>query len=157
MDEVSQEIPDKSPKESHFDEQNLRDAIEKWVSDKQYVKNDQTVEEIAYELGTTHTVLKWYFTNRMHTTFRTWRISLRIQEAKRLMREEKVAAWQTRATSTNSFAKLLALHLKSMQKELWGTSNDYSPSIKANHRENRGIPAFSLEYHIFFVVFRLSY
>ena len=36
-----------------------------------------------------------------------------------------------------------------MQKELWGTSNDYSPSIKANHRENRGIPAFSLEYHVF--------
>lgn len=92
LDEVSQEIPDKSPDESHFDEQNLRDAIEKWVSDKLYVKNDQTVEEIAYELGTTHTVLKWYFTNRMHTTFRTWRISLRIQEAKRLMREEKVAA-----------------------------------------------------------------
>ena len=59
---------------------------------KQYVKNDQTVEEIACELGTTHTVLKWYFTNRMHTSFRTWRISLRIQEAQRLMCEEKVAA-----------------------------------------------------------------
>ena len=53
--------------------------------------NDLTVEEIAAELGTTHAMLKWYFTNRMHTTFRSWRLDLRVEEAKRLLRDEDVA------------------------------------------------------------------
>ena len=50
-----------------------------------------TVEEIAAELSTTHAMLKWYFTNRMHTTFRSWRLDLRVEEAKRLLRDEDVA------------------------------------------------------------------
>ena len=33
-------------------------------------------------------MLKWYFTNRLHTTFRTWRLTLRVEEAKRLLRDE---------------------------------------------------------------------
>ncbi len=69
-------------------ERQLSDAIDKWVATKQYVRNDQTVEEIAAELGTTHAMLKWYFTNRLHTTFRTWRLNLRVEEAKRMLREE---------------------------------------------------------------------
>lgn len=47
------------------------------------------MEEIADELGTTHTALKWYFTNRLHTNFRTWRIALRMEEAKRLISEDR--------------------------------------------------------------------
>ena len=83
--------PDKEDvAEMSFDEQAISKAIEEWAREKRFVKNDQTVEEIAHELGITHTALKWYFTNRMHTTFRTWRISLRISEAQRLLREEKV-------------------------------------------------------------------
>lgn len=79
-----------SAEEMAYDEHHLHQAIEEWVRERKFVKNDQTVEEIAHELGTTHTVLKWYFTNRMHTTFRTWRIALRIEEAQRLLRDEKV-------------------------------------------------------------------
>ena len=79
-----------SAEEMACDEQNLHQALEEWVRERKFVKNDQTVEEIAQELGTTHTVLKWYFTNRMHTTVRTWRIALRIEEAQRLRRDEKV-------------------------------------------------------------------
>lgn len=72
-------------------EQHLVAAIDRWVNEKQFVRNDLTVEEIAAELGTTHTMLKWYFTNRMHTTFRSWRLDLRVEEAKRLLRDEDVA------------------------------------------------------------------
>ncbi len=71
-------------------EAQLSAALDKWVKEKQYVRNDQTVEEIATELGTTHTMLKWYFTNRMHTTFRTWRQNLRLTEAKRLLGDETI-------------------------------------------------------------------
>lgn len=72
-------------------ERRLAAAIERWVEEKRFILTDQTVEEIAHELGTTHAMLKWYFANRMHTTFRTWRISLRIREAQRLLREESVS------------------------------------------------------------------
>lgn len=86
------EPEDASAADTAFDEESLKAAIEKWVEEKKFVKNDQTVEEIAHELGTTHAVLKWYFTNRMHTNFRTWRIALRMDEAKRLLGEEGVPA-----------------------------------------------------------------
>lgn len=92
----AQEPPKEEPKDAaasdtSFDEESLKAAIEKWVEEKKFVKNDQTVEEIAHELGTTHAVLKWYFTNRMHTNFRTWRIALRIDEAQRLLKDGSVA------------------------------------------------------------------
>lgn len=74
------------------EEQQLALALQKWVAAKRFVQNDQTVEEIATELGTMHAKLKWYFTNRMHTPFRTWRLDLRVAEAKRLLRNEDVSA-----------------------------------------------------------------
>lgn len=71
-------------------EQRLVSAIKKWVEEKNFARNDQTVNEIATELGTSHAMLKWYFSNRLHTTFRTWRLQLRVDEAKRLLTEEDV-------------------------------------------------------------------
>lgn len=73
---------------SPSDEAALCASIARWVGGRRFVGNDQTVEEIAGELGTTHAALKWYFTNRLHTNFRTWRIGLRIAEAQRLIKEE---------------------------------------------------------------------
>lgn len=70
------------------EEGRLADAIERWVATKQFIRNDLTMNEIATELGTSHAILKWYFTNRLHTTFRTWRLTLRVEEAKRLLRDE---------------------------------------------------------------------
>lgn len=66
-------------------------AIDRWVEAKQFVRNDRTMAEIAQELGTTHAELKSYFTNCMHTTFRTWRQELRVAEAMRLLRDDDVA------------------------------------------------------------------
>lgn len=68
----------------------LADAIARWVEEKQYVRNDLTVEEIALELGTTHMLLKRYFTTRIGTPFRTWRLDLRLNEAMRILREEDI-------------------------------------------------------------------
>lgn len=69
-------------------EKQLAAALEKWVATKQYVRNDQTVEDIAAELGTTHATLKWYFTNCICIPFRTWRQDVRLNEAIRLLSEE---------------------------------------------------------------------
>ena len=35
--------------------------------------------------------MKWYFSTRKHTTFRSWRQRLRVVEAQRILREEKVS------------------------------------------------------------------
>lgn len=75
---------------SRAEEKRLAAAIAQWVSDKQFVNSDHTVEEIARELSTTQPVLRWYFTNRLNTNFRTWRIGLRIEEAKRLLADKNV-------------------------------------------------------------------
>ena len=77
---------------SNTDERQIEAALKQWVDQKMYTQNDQTVEEIAYGLGITHAMMKWYFTNRLHTTFRTWRITLRIAEAKRLLSDDGVSA-----------------------------------------------------------------
>lgn len=69
----------------------LAEAIDRWVESRQFVRCDLTVEEIAEQLCTTHEMFKWYFANRIGTPFRTWRQELRLEEAKRLLREEDVS------------------------------------------------------------------
>lgn len=110
------------------EELRLADAINKWVDEKLFVRNDQTVEEIAAELGTTHAMLKWYFTNRMHTTFRTWRLDLRVEEAKRLLRDEDA--------STSSVHTLVGVADKSnfhklFRKQVGMTPKEYKEQISA--------------------------
>ena len=109
------------------EEHQLQAAIKKWVDNKRYVQDDQTVEEIAAELGTSHAMMKWYFTNRMHTTFRTWRIELRVAEAKRLLGEAGV--------STAMVHKMVGIADKSnfhkhFQKYVGMTPREYQVSMK---------------------------
>ena len=105
-------------------ETQLSDALDKWVKEKQYVCNDQTVEEIATELGTTHTMLKWYFTNRMHTTFRTWRQNLRLMEAKRLLSDENIP--------TSAIPKLIGVVDKSNFHKLFRKQEGMTPQEYRN-------------------------
>ena len=100
-------------------ETQLSDALDKWVKEKQYVRNDQTVEVIATELGTTHAMLKWYFTNRMHTTFRTWRQNLRLMEAKRLLSDENIP--------TSAIHKLIGVADKSNFHKLFRKQEGMTP------------------------------
>lgn len=91
------------------------------------MQDDQTVEEIAAELGISHAMMKWYFTNRMHTTFRTWRIELRVAEAKRLLGEEGV--------STAMVHKMVGIADKSnfhkhFHKYVGMTPREYQESMK---------------------------
>ena len=90
-EEPAEEVVENIPEDSaQVAENELAEALERWVDKKHYTRNDLTVEEIAAELGTTQVMLRWYFTNRVGTTFRTWRQSLRLTEAKRLLRYEDV-------------------------------------------------------------------
>lgn len=114
------------------EEKRLASAIKKWVEEKRYVQNDQTVEEIATELETSHAMLKWYFTNRMHTTFRSWRLEMRVAEAKRLLRDEGV--------STAIVHKLVGVADKSnfyklFRKQVGMTPTEFKESVQNKNSE----------------------
>ena len=70
----------------------LDKAIEEWVARKLFCEYDKTRDQVAAELNTTKDVLNLYFSARVGVDFRTWRTNLRIEEAKRLLLENKDAS-----------------------------------------------------------------
>lgn len=70
----------------------LEGALDQWVLEKRYTEYDKSREEIARELNTSKEILHHYFLTRKGVDFKTWRTSLRIEEAKRLLLENKDAS-----------------------------------------------------------------
>ena len=64
-------------------------ALQKWVDEKNYRKYDMSREEIAVQLKTSKEFLHHYFLNHMGMDFKTWRTQLRIEEAKKMLLEDK--------------------------------------------------------------------
>ena len=69
----------------------LERSLEEWVREKRFREYDKS-REIARELNTSKEVLHQYFTLRKGLDFKTWRTELRIEEAKRLLLENKDAS-----------------------------------------------------------------
>jgi len=67
----------------------LSSALDKWVADKKYREMDATRKDIANELGTTKEFLATYFSKRIGRDFRSWRTELRIEDAKKMLLEDK--------------------------------------------------------------------
>lgn len=67
-------------------------ALEQWVHQKHYREYDKSREEIARELNTTKEILHHYFVSRKGVDFKTWRTELRIEEAKRLLLQDRNAS-----------------------------------------------------------------
>ena len=65
----------------------LRNSLQEWVRNEQYLNSDKSIEEVAHELGTDISFLRWYFNTQMDKDFRTYRVELRIEYAKRLLAE----------------------------------------------------------------------
>lgn len=68
---------------------NLAIELKKWVDNKLYCEYDKTREKVVSELHTTKEILNLYFAQKVGVDFRTWRTNLRIEEAKRLLLENK--------------------------------------------------------------------
>lgn len=66
----------------------LEKNLDKWVADKKYREYDKTREEIAEELKTSKEVLQMYFA-RKGQDFRSWRTELRIEDAKKMLLDDK--------------------------------------------------------------------
>ncbi len=70
----------------------LERSLELWVQEKRYCEYDRSREEIARELNTSKEILHNYFVTRKNVDFKAWRTQLRIEEAKRLLLENKDAS-----------------------------------------------------------------
>lgn len=67
----------------------IEHSIEKWIKQKKFSEYDKSRDEVAKELNTTKEYLHLYFTTQKGMDFKTWRTQLRIEEAKRLLLENK--------------------------------------------------------------------
>ena len=70
----------------------LDQAVEEWIERKLYCEYDKTRDQVAEELHTSKEILNLYFSTRIGVDFRTWRTNLRIEEAKKLLLENKEAS-----------------------------------------------------------------
>ena len=62
--------------------------VDKWTRDKRWVQN-QCMDEVADELGIRKEQLSLYFRKHVGKSFIRWRRDLRIQEAQRLLVEDR--------------------------------------------------------------------
>jgi AraC-like DNA-binding protein len=94
----------------------LEKALDKWVEEKRYREYDKSREQIARELNTSKEILHHYFITRKGVDFKTWRTVLRIEEAKRLLLEDKdastniiaeVAGFSDRSNFHRQFVKIV--------------------------------------------------
>ena len=83
------EEEEKSEASNEADFKKLERNIEKWVKQKKFSEYDKSREEVAQELNTSKEILHMYFTTRKGMDFKTWRTELRVEEAKRLLLENK--------------------------------------------------------------------
>lgn len=65
----------------------LRPRITKWVESKAYMREQFTIEELAAKLYTNKTYLSSFIREEYGMNFSGWIAHLRIEEAKRMMRE----------------------------------------------------------------------
>ena len=67
----------------------LESALKMWVEQKRFREYDKSRMEIVTELHTTKEIFHLYFATVKGVDFKTWRTELRIEEAKRLLLENR--------------------------------------------------------------------
>ena len=67
------------------DDEMLRTAVEAWVAQKGYLDNTKSVDDIAADMNVYYPSLKEYIHRTTGEDFRSWRIRLRVEEAKRIL------------------------------------------------------------------------
>ena len=110
----------------------LRNSLQEWVRNEQYLNSDKSIEEVAHELGTDISFLRWYFNTQMDKDFRTYRVELRIEYAKRLLAENPQlsinsisyrAGFNTKANFYTYFKKYVGVspaeYLSNLKKITW--------------------------------------
>ena len=94
----------------------LEHSLDKWVKQKKFCEYDKSRDEVAKELNTTREFLHMYFSTRKGMDFKTWRTELRVNEAKKLLLDNKdlstnvvgeMAGFSDRSNFHKQFVKLV--------------------------------------------------
>ena len=67
----------------------LEKALQKWVEDRRYRECNLSRDDVAAQLNTSREFLNTYITKVLKLDFNSWRTSLRIDEAKKLLLESR--------------------------------------------------------------------
>lgn len=67
----------------------IEKSLKKWVEDRRYRELDLSREDVASELNTSRELLNAYFSTVLQKDFNTWRTSLRIEDAKKILLENR--------------------------------------------------------------------
>ncbi|MBQ0033712.1 MAG: helix-turn-helix transcriptional regulator [Bacteroidales bacterium] len=66
------------------------EKLEQWIAEKGYCRQDINIRDLARMLSTNRTYLSGYINSNYHQSFRTWITTLRIEEAKRQLKESDI-------------------------------------------------------------------
>lgn len=66
----------------------IEEHLQRWIDTKEFVQPTTSINIVARALGTNRTYLSRYINSVYHCTFKTWITQLRIEESKRLLREQ---------------------------------------------------------------------
>lgn len=64
-------------------------SIEKWVNERGYAQPEISIKTVAQEIGTNQNYLSKYINNIENMTFSVWLNTLRIEESKRILIENR--------------------------------------------------------------------
>ncbi len=67
-------------------EAHCREKVEQWVAAQGYTKGDLSSKETAEDMGLSEEDLKWYFAVCLNEDMRSWRVNLRIELAKEILK-----------------------------------------------------------------------
>lgn len=123
----SETVPE-TPTDKEF--KKLEHAIEEWVRQKKYLEYDKSRNQVASEMNTTREMLHLYFTTRKGVDFKSWRTELRIEEAKRLLLQNKdistnlvgeMSGFSDRSNFHRQFVKLVGCSPKQWRESHGGS------------------------------------
>lgn len=93
-------------------------ALQQWVQERGFVKNDLMSEDFAHSLGVSISTLRTYFNLKYQSDFRQWRTKLRIDYACAIIREHQDYSYDTiaemvgisdRSNFTRNFKKITGM------------------------------------------------
>lgn len=64
----------------------IRPLVESWIEDRGYCTPELNIKSVAAEIGTNQNYLSQYINNYLDTTFQVWLNTLRIEEAKQILK-----------------------------------------------------------------------
>lgn len=101
----------------------LQKRIAAWVESRGYIGSQFTIDELATQLGTNKNYLSYFINERYGMNFSAWISSLRVESAKKIMRDRpdmklEEIAYKVGFSSPSYFSKVFSFH-EGMSPTIW--------------------------------------